>query len=283
MLFDLRGRGRRRTVRFIYTGLALLMGVGLVGFGIGSAGSGGGLLSAATNNEGSNAASFANQIKKYEKLTKQRPSDKAAWEGLAKNLLHEAGGEAYTTSAGVVTSKGKALFARAAQAWSSYIALNPAKPNPELAQLMVGVYGEAGLNEPQQAIQVLQIVVATRPTASFYSQLALYSYKTGNTRLGDLSSTKAVSLAPKEQRTRVKKELEEVKKNPSGEKTFTTTTNGKTYVGTLNSKGELTGTKEIPNKTSSSAKTTTTTAPKTTTPPKTTTSKSTTTPSSTKK
>ena len=30
MLFDLRGRGRRRTVRVIYTGLAVLMGVGLV-------------------------------------------------------------------------------------------------------------------------------------------------------------------------------------------------------------------------------------------------------------
>ena len=41
MLFDLRGRGRRRMVRLIYTGLALLMGVGLVGFGIGG-GFGGG-------------------------------------------------------------------------------------------------------------------------------------------------------------------------------------------------------------------------------------------------
>ncbi len=42
MLFDLRGRGRRRTVRVIYTGLALLMGVGLVGFGIGGGFGGGG-------------------------------------------------------------------------------------------------------------------------------------------------------------------------------------------------------------------------------------------------
>ena len=31
MLFDLRGRGRRRTVQVIYIGLALLFGVGFVG------------------------------------------------------------------------------------------------------------------------------------------------------------------------------------------------------------------------------------------------------------
>ena len=41
MLFDLRGRGRRRTVQVIYLSLALLMGGGLVLFGIGSDQSGG--------------------------------------------------------------------------------------------------------------------------------------------------------------------------------------------------------------------------------------------------
>ena len=33
MLFDLRGRGRRRTIQVIYLGLAVLMGGGLVLFG----------------------------------------------------------------------------------------------------------------------------------------------------------------------------------------------------------------------------------------------------------
>ena len=36
MLFDLRSGGRRRTIKFVYGGLALLMFVGFVGFGIGS-------------------------------------------------------------------------------------------------------------------------------------------------------------------------------------------------------------------------------------------------------
>lgn len=243
MLFDLRGRGRRRTVRVIYTGLALLMGVGLVGFGIGGGFGGGGLLSSVTKEgEGGGGSGYAKQIAKYRKLTKQRPSDVSAWENLAKNLYHEAGNEPYVTTTGAVTSKGKELFKQVAAAWSSYMALNPPKPNSELAQLMEGVYGEEGLNEPAKEVEVLQIVLANRPTfAAGYAALAQYAYRAHNTRVGDLAAEKAVSLAPKAARARVKAELAEVKAAPEG-KTYTTTTNGKTYTGKLNAKGELSAT-----------------------------------------
>ena len=241
MLFDLRGRGRRRTVRVIYVGLAVLMGSGLVLFGVGSFG-GGGVLSNLSGNESSSSASFSSQIKKYRKITQQQPRNAAAWEKLAEAILHEAGGEAYVTSAGV-TSKGKELFSQASEAWTSYLALNPPQPSSKLAQLMLSVYGEEGLNEPAKAVQVLQVVVAARPnSASLYSSLAEYAYKAKNVRVGDLAAEKAVSLAPAAQRARLKTELAEVKANPSGEKTYTTTTNGKTYVGKLNSKKELVGT-----------------------------------------
>jgi hypothetical protein len=244
MLFDLRGRGRRRTVRVIYTGLALLMGVGLVGFGIGGGFGGGGLLSSVTKEgEGGGGSGYAKQIAKYRKLTKEQPANASAWENLAKNLYHEAGNEPYVTSTGAVTSKGKELFKQVAAAWSSYTALNPPKPNSELAQQMEGVYSEEGLNEPAKEVEILQIVLATRPTyAAGYAALAEYAYKAHNTRVGDLASEKAVALAPATDRTRVKDELAEVKANPSGEKTYTTTTNGKTYTGKLNSKGELNAT-----------------------------------------
>jgi hypothetical protein len=259
MLFDLRGRGRRRTVRVIYTGLALLMGVGLVGFGIGGGFGGGGLLSSISKEgEGGGGASYSKQIAKYRKLTQKKPSDVSAWENLAKNIYHEAGQEPYTTSAGAVTSKGKELFKQASQAWSSYVALKPAKPNVELALLMANVYGEAGLNEPSKEVEVLQVAVAARPNdAAFYAELAEYAYKAHNEGLGDLASGKAVSLAPASERARVKAELAEVKANPSGEKSYTTTTNGKTYTGKLNSKGELQATEA---KGTSSASTKTSTA-----------------------
>lgn len=238
MLFDLRGRHRRRAVRVIYTGLAVLMGVGLVGFGIGGGfGGGGGLLNAANSNEGSSAASFSNQIKKYAKITKQQPKNASAWEHLANAELHEAGGEAYVSSAGV-TTKGKELFAKVAQAWNNYIALNPAKPNSELAQRMVSVFSQEGLNEPAAEVQVLQIAVAARPTsAALYASLAEAAYKADNTRVGNLAAAKAVSLAPAAERLRLKKELETVRKNPTGTASSPTTPAG----GVLTPGGATTG------------------------------------------
>src|SRR2546430_1196923 len=100
MLFDLRGRGRRRTVQTVYIGLALLLGVGLIGFGIGGGFGGGGLLNAASNNEGSGGTSYASQIKRLQKLTGQQPNNIGAWERLTSAQLHEAGGEAYVSNGG---------------------------------------------------------------------------------------------------------------------------------------------------------------------------------------
>jgi tetratricopeptide (TPR) repeat protein len=216
MLFDLRGRHRRRAVRVIYTGLALLMGVGLVGFGIGGGFGGGGLLNAASENEGANSASFANQIKKYEKITAKQPTNVTAWEKLTAAQLHEAGGEAYVTRAGL-TSKGKTLYSQAAQSWNRYLALNPPKPSLELAKLMVRIFDEEGLNQPSEAVKVLQVVVAAEPAnGSFYAALAQYAYKAHNTRIGDLASAKAVALAPAAQRKQLKTALAAIKKNPTG-------------------------------------------------------------------
>jgi hypothetical protein len=260
MLFDLRGRGRRRTVRVIYVGLALLIGVGLIGFGIGGGLGGGGILNSAGTNEGAGGASFASQIKKYEKQTKLHPSNPSGYEGLAKALLHESGNEGFTTTSGAPTSKGKQLFKRASEAWSSYLALNPSKTNAELAQLIYRIYGEEGLNEPAKAVQALQIVVAARPeSAAYYAQLAEFAYKAKNERIGDLASAKAISFAPSTSRARLKTELAEVKKYPNGGQTFTTTTNGKVYELKKGPNGEYTSIK------APTPAPTTTTAPATTT------------------
>jgi hypothetical protein len=262
MLFDLRGRHRRRAVKVIYIGLAALIGGGLILFGIGTGGGGGGgLLNAASENEGSGGTSFANQIKKYEKTIKKQPNNVVAWEKLTLAQLHEAGGEAYVNATtGAPTAKGKELFNKASRSWESYLALNPPKPSTELAKLMVRVYGPEGLNQPASAVQVLQLVVANEPkNASYYAQLAEFAYKAKNTRVGDLASTKAVSLAPSAQRARVKTELEAVKKNPAGGgETFTTTTNGTVYTGKANNSGSIEATAATttpkPTKTSTTTK-----------------------------
>jgi hypothetical protein len=239
MLFDLRGRGRRRTVRVIYTALALLMGVGLVGFGVGGGFGGGGILSSVGNGEGGGTTSFSGEVKKYQKLTRRQPSSVVAWEKLTNALLHES--NSFTQNG--VTAKGKEVFAEASEAWQHYLSLNPPKPSSSLASQMVLVYSEEGLNQPANAAGALQIVVASRPpSASLYGQLAVYAYKAHQITAGDLAAQKAVSLAPVADRTRIKTELAEIRKNPSAPKTYTTVTNGKTYAVQRAPNGTFTGT-----------------------------------------
>ena len=55
MLFDLRSRGRRRTVQGVYLVLAILLGGGLVLFGVGAGNGLGGLLNAFTGGGSSGA------------------------------------------------------------------------------------------------------------------------------------------------------------------------------------------------------------------------------------
>jgi hypothetical protein len=242
MLFDLRGRGRRRTVQVIYVFLAVLIGVGLVGFGIGGGFGSGGLLNAANNNEGSGGAGYGGEIKRYQKLVAKQPNNVAAWEKLIDAQLHQAGNEGYVTRTGEVTSKGRALYSEIARSWNRYLALNPPTPNAELAQRMVAVFGEEGLKQPSAAVQVLQIAVAARPTSkALYAQLAVFAYKSHNPRVGDLAAAKAIALTPASERARLKSELAAVKKNPNPEAN-TGGTNGTTSGATTGGNNSLTAT-----------------------------------------
>jgi hypothetical protein len=258
MLFDLRGRGRRRSVRIIYMGLALLFAVGFVGFGVGVGGGGGGIINSLTGNEGSGGTTYASEIKKYRKLTQRQPGNVSAWEHLLNAQLHEAGNEAYVTRTGQLTSKGKELFAQIARTWNSYLALD-SKPNSELAQRVVPVFGEEGLNEPAAAVQVLQIVVAARPTSvSLYASLAAYAYKAHNTRVADLAAQKAISLAPASERQRLKTQLAAMKKSPNGSEEAATSQSGQKFTVKRSPNGSITAT---PTRSPTTSSTTTTQLP----------------------
>jgi hypothetical protein len=251
MLFDLRGRGRRRTVQAIYLGLALIFLLGFVGFGVGVGGSGGGLINALTENNGSNSASFASKVAAAQKHVKREPNNPKVWAALVEAQLHQASEEQYYDSTtGQYTSKGKQLLNQVSSSWNTYLNLESHNPSTQLALKMIPVYGEEGINQPAAVVQALQIVIPSRPpTASLYGELAEYSYKAHNVGQGDLASEKAISLTPANLRARVRKELEEIKKNPnpSGSSkstvpsgTYTTTVGGKTYVGKPGPGGTLT-------------------------------------------
>lgn len=213
MLFDLRGRGRRRTVQVIYLGLALLMGGGLVLLGIGGNQSGGGLLDAFTNGGGSaDTGVFGDRRKAAEKKVQANRQDATAWAALARARYQEASaGGGVDAATGVFTAEGKVQLREADRAWKQHLALDPPKPDANVAVIMAQVYGPAGLARPGDAVAAQEVVAAEREDVGSYLQLAGYAFAAGQTRKGDLAGDKAISLATADQREQIKAQVEGLK------------------------------------------------------------------------
>lgn len=207
MLFDLRGRGRRRVVQVIYLMLAILMGGGLVLFGIGGNTSGG-LFDAFSGDSGNGSAttSYTKQIETAQKRIDANPKNAAAWARMASLRLAEGGSRGGFTG----DADGLKEFGQASVAWERYVALDPAEPDLSVARQMVNLYGQAGLNQPDKAVGVMDIIIeqTTPPEADLYKQYAILAFTAGQTRKGDLAVDKAVALTPKADRKDVKTALE---------------------------------------------------------------------------
>lgn len=211
MLFDLRGRGRRRTVQVIYASLAILMGGGLVLFGIGGATSGG-LIDAiqgkSSSSNGNDA--FQKRVDALQKQTQANPNDTRAWAQLAGLHFQLAGsGANYDQTTGVYTAKGKAELRQASNAWQRHLALAGDKPDTTVANQMVQAYGIAGLRNYPEAVKALEFVIDATPNPTYqqYAQLAVLAHGAKQDRKATLSAAKAVSLAPKAQRKTLRDQI----------------------------------------------------------------------------
>jgi hypothetical protein len=211
VLFDLRGRGRRRTVQGIYLGLALVMGVGLVGFGVGSGNGFGGLFSSGGAVGSGNGGAQTQQLNQAEKQalaqTKANPNSASAW----GNLL-----EAYYSAAQAGVPSGTTTFTGGArhslvlatQAWQRYQQLAK-KPDPTIATVAANAFGY--LAEYKQQAQALQVVTASTPSATTFFNLAIAAYQARNASLGDLAAGKAIALEPKAQRLTLQTQLKQIR------------------------------------------------------------------------
>jgi hypothetical protein len=219
MLFDLRGRGRRRTVQAIYLGLALLMGGGLVLFGIGSNTSGGGILDAVVGGSGGSSASktLDKRIKSELARTRAAPTEPSPWAELARLRYQRAGLDGIAADDVTYTKVGKAKLQLAADAWEHYLDLDPKTPNARIARLMVQAYDKGGLNQPVKAVRAMEVVTAAEkpPSSNLYAQLARLAYIAGDTRTGDLAAGHAVDLAPAANRKLLRTTLEQLKTQPA--------------------------------------------------------------------
>jgi hypothetical protein len=213
MLFDLRGRGRRRTVQVIYLALALLMGGGLVLFGIGG-GTNGGLFDAIGGSGSGNTtnvdAVFQKRLDTYEARLKVNPQDPAALIGMTKlRVANASTGENYNQTQQAYTAKGLAELRQASAAWQRYLATKPAKPDLDTANAMTQAYGPLGLKQYDKAVTSLEMVIAGRKeTANLYGQLAILASGAKQDRKSTLAEAKALDLTPKAQRKQLKSAID---------------------------------------------------------------------------
>jgi hypothetical protein len=211
MLFDLRGR-RRRAVQATYLLLALLMGGGLVLFGIGGDVSGG-LFDAFKGGGGPSAGSaFQDRIDKQEERLQANPQNQVILASLVRDYYSLATSQRDTGTAGFPPDA-KDDLGKAGTYWQRYSAAAD-KPSPDVAGYALQVYDVGGLNRPKEAQKAAAILAEDANDTPSYLRLVSYAARAGDTRTADLAGQKAVDLAPKDQQKLIKKQVEALKKAP---------------------------------------------------------------------
>lgn len=210
MLFDLRSRKRRGTVRVIYMLLAVVMVVGLVGLGIGT-GSTGGLLNAGGNGGSSNGNSLNNaQLRSAIKAVSKDPSA-ANWAALMA-ARYSAAGNGFNSTTGVYSAAAKAQLQKGADAWQQYVTVSGSKPSLNNAILAARIYQNLG--QWTNETNAWNYAAQSAPTADRlkpYYCLALSAYAAKQTAKGELAQAQALALTPKLQRLTQKSTFQEAK------------------------------------------------------------------------
>jgi hypothetical protein len=224
MLFDLKGK-RRRTVQGVYLTLAILMGAGLVLFGIGSSVNGG-LFDAFNGGSGSSKgnATVQKQIDAANKRLQTDPKNAVALAAVMRGhyQLATANSDANTGDFGKASLKD---LQAADSAWARYLQAAK-KPDPNVAR--VAVQAEPGLAQLIQnkddakaywgrAASAQEIIAASESNPNNYVNLVAFATLAGQTRKADLAGKKAIELAPKPQKKDAKAAVAQAKTDPLGQ------------------------------------------------------------------
>jgi hypothetical protein len=214
VLFDLQSPNRRRVVRIVFGGLALVFAVSFVFLGVGTGGGfsfsdlfgGGG---------GSSSTAFDSDIKTAQEKLAVNPNDTTALSNLVR--LQYSAANASASSSGAPTSEGEQHLREAADAWNRYFKISKGNPSPAAAVYALNTFDllaridfaqarsdtstadaltdiTAATDDWKSAAQAQQVLINSRPekaTANSYLTLAQYLYLSGDTAGGDQAVAKA--------------------------------------------------------------------------------------------
>src|ERR1700712_5937710 len=228
MLFDLKGK-RRAAAHGTYLMLAILMGAGLVLFGIGSSVNGG-LSDLFSGGGGSNQGDkvIVKRIDTANTLLKVNPKNAAALATVIRGHYQLATANA-DQNTGQFSKDAIPDLQQAATAWERYLATNPPKPDVGLARVMVrGCTGLAEAAASDQnppgttgptaaqknwagAATAAELIAARQPNPTSYIALVQYASLANQPSKADLAGQKAIQLAPKKQRKSVQQQVKAAK------------------------------------------------------------------------
>jgi hypothetical protein len=239
VLFDLRSPGRRNLIRVVYAGLAVLMGGGLIFFGIG--GSGGGLFSDVGGGGGGDGGNpFEDQISDAEARVQQNPQDTAALAELVA-LHFQAGSNQIEvdqdSGTQSLTEEGEQQLQESADAWDRYLKAtrksggqantSTASVAFQLFSLLANVSfskaqgatsGTEALADANDAVtswsdaaEAQRILVDAQPGAPAYVRLAQFLYLAGDIEGGDQAAAQATQAAKGNERAAVEQQLKQAK------------------------------------------------------------------------
>jgi hypothetical protein len=215
VLFDLQSPRRRRVVRVVFGGLALIFAISFVFLGVGTGGGGFSFSDLFGGGGGSSSTAFDSDIEAAQAKVAANPNDAVALGDLVR--LHYSAANSNTDSNGVPTSDGVQHLREAADAWNKYVKASKGNMAPAVAIYALNVFdllaridfsqarGDTSTSEAlsdvnaavadwKSAAQAVQVRIDKQPksvNANSFLTLAQYLYLAGDTKGGDQAAAKA--------------------------------------------------------------------------------------------
>jgi hypothetical protein len=224
MLFDLRSRRRRHLIQVVYLFLAILIGGGLVLFGVGGGSGSTGILSGLGQNGNGSASGLAlldKAAEKAKRTAQANPASDADWAMYVFDVYRIANSPedlvATSTTSEAYTQAGAKELKILTTAWKHYIALAPAHPDVTLANAIEDTFGPNGVHEYVTAESADELLVQAEPnSAHAWADLAADAYYAHEVDRAEIAQAKAIQLAPKSERLQLKSYLDAIAAKAEG-------------------------------------------------------------------
>jgi hypothetical protein len=215
VLFDLQSPRRRRVVRVVFGGLALIFAISFVFLGVGTGGGGFSFSDLFGGGGGDSSTAFDSDIKAADTKLATTPNDPTTLASLVQ--LHYSAANANTASNGAPTSDGVQHLREAADAWNKYVKASKGNISPTAAVYALNTFDllaridfstartdtsstealadiNAAVDDWKSAAQAQQVLIQKQPnkaTSNSYATLAQYLYLSGDTKGGDQATAQA--------------------------------------------------------------------------------------------